>query len=221
MTTLALDIETYSSVDIKRSGVYPYAEAPDFQVLLLAYAFDDEPVQLVDLAQDEELPNQVYYALFDEAILKTAFNANFEITCLSRHFGRALDPRQWGCTMVQALSAGLPISLADVGRALSLPVDKQKLSTGTSLIRTLRTRKDGLPATLPCSRYPSATARQTTPRSVSCSANTVSRMWRPRERSGSGWRCTLSTRPNSGCGSWTRPLIVVVSRWTPIWSSRP
>jgi len=135
MTTLALDIETYSSVDIKRSGVYPYAEAPDFQVLLLAYAFDDEPVQLVDLAQDEELPNQVYYALFDEAILKTAFNANFEITCLSRHFGRALDPRQWGCTMVQALSAGLPMSLADVGRALSLPVDKQKLSTGTSLIR--------------------------------------------------------------------------------------
>lgn len=135
MRTLAIDIETYSSVDLKKSGVYRYAEAEDFTILIFGYAWDAGPVQIVDLAQGEELPITVLGALQSPEVIKTAFNANFERTCLARYFNEAMPPEQWQCTAVHALSLGLPMSLADVGRALGLPESKQKNSAGAALIR--------------------------------------------------------------------------------------
>lgn len=135
MTVLSIDIETYSDIDLMKSGVYPYAESESFQVLLFAYAFDDEPVKVIDLAQGEKIPEDVTEALFDEKTIKTAYNAAFERTCLAKHFGQAMPPEQWECTMAQALTLGLPISLAEVGKALKLPQDRQKSSAGTALIR--------------------------------------------------------------------------------------
>ncbi|MGS0745576.1 DNA polymerase [Syntrophomonas erecta subsp. sporosyntropha] len=135
MTALGIDIETYSDIDLKKSGVYRYAESENFRVLLFGYAYDDEPVKVIDLAQGEEIPRMVWEDLFDPAITKTAFNANFERVCLAKHFGQAMPPEQWQCTMVHALTLGLPMSLADVGKALNLTVDKQKMSEGKALIR--------------------------------------------------------------------------------------
>ena len=132
---LAIDIETYSSVDLRASGVYAYAESPDFEILLFGYAFDDEPVQVVDLACGEKLPQRVQDALRDPAILKTAFNANFERTCLSKYMGFRMEPEQWSCTAVMARELGLPSSLAAVGAVLGLPEEKAKLKTGDALIR--------------------------------------------------------------------------------------
>jgi DNA polymerase len=132
---LRLDIETYSSVDLMKCGVAKYAEAADFQVLLLAYAFDEGPIKVVDLAQGESIPPDVSDALFNPAITKSAFNANFEITCLSRHFAKALLPEQWRCTSVAALYLGLPNSLAAVARALKLEEKDQKMDGGALLIR--------------------------------------------------------------------------------------
>jgi len=135
MSTLRIDLETFSSVDLKKCGVARYVESPDFEILLFAYAFDDEPVQVVDLARGEPLPNDVMLALFDYRVTKTAYNAAFEIACLDRHFGkRSLDLRQWRCTSVHALYLGLPGNLADVGRVVGLAEDQQKMS-GWSLIR--------------------------------------------------------------------------------------
>lgn len=135
MRTLAIDIETYSSVSLLKSGVYAYAESPDFEILLFAYAFDDEPVTVVDLAQGEHLPKEVLGALFDGAVLKTAFNANFERTCISRWLSAAMPPQEWSCTAVMAKELGLPNSLDTVGAVIGLPEDKQKLKTGKALIR--------------------------------------------------------------------------------------
>ena len=123
---LAIDIETYSDIDLIKSGVYRYVESESFQVLLFGYAYDDKPVKVIDLAQGEEIPRIVWEDLFDPAVTKTAFNANFERVCLAKHFGQAMPPEQWQCTMVQALMLGLPMSLADVGKTLKLPTDKQK-----------------------------------------------------------------------------------------------
>lgn len=136
MTTLRVDLETFSSVDLKRCGVHKYVESPDFEILLFGYAFDDEPVQVVDLARGEELPGRVLEALFDYKVTKTAYNAAFEIACLERHFGKgSLDIRQWRCTSVHALYLGLPGNLGDVGKVVGLAEDKQKLMSGWSLIR--------------------------------------------------------------------------------------
>ena len=135
MRTLAIDIETYSSVSLIKSGVYAYAESPDFEILLFAYAFDDEPVTIVDLAQGERLPKVVLDALFDSTVLKTAFNANFERTCISRWLAMAMPPQEWSCTAVMAKELGLPNSLEAVGAVIGLPEDKQKLKTGKALIR--------------------------------------------------------------------------------------
>ena len=85
MKSLSIDIETYGSVDLTKSGVYAYANAPDFKILLFAYAFDDEEVKIIDLAQGEALPKEVMNALTDENILKTAYNANFERTCIGKY----------------------------------------------------------------------------------------------------------------------------------------
>lgn len=135
MATLSIDLETYSDVDLKKAGVYRYVESPNFQILLFGYAYDDGPVRVVDLASGENLPEFINQSMFDPADIKTAFNANFERVCLAKYYGRAMPPDQWSCTAVLALTLGLPQSLAEVGRALGLPEEKQKNSVGTALIR--------------------------------------------------------------------------------------
>lgn len=131
---LFIDIETFSSVDLSKSGVYKYVESPDFEVLLFAYAFDDEPVQLVDLASGEALPQHVVGALQDPTIIKYAYNAQFERVCLGKCWNLPVD--QWRCTMVHGLYLGYPAGLAVLAEALGLPQEKQKLRTGSTLIKT-------------------------------------------------------------------------------------
>lgn len=135
MRTLSIDIETYSPADLPSVGVYRYAAAPGFQVLLFAYAFGDEPVAVVDTTR-EELPDEVLFALMDPNVEKHAFNASFERVCLSRYVGlpegEYLDPAQWRCTMVQAAYYGAIGSLANVGGFLKIPVEKD--AAGTRLI---------------------------------------------------------------------------------------
>lgn len=135
MRTLSLDVETYSSVDLTTCGVYAYAEAQDFEILLFAYAFDNDPVRVVDLAQGEKLPPEALYALTDPGVVKTAYNANFERVCLARWLGRPMPPEQWRCTMAHAATLGLPGSLAGVADALRLSEDKKKMTAaGKALI---------------------------------------------------------------------------------------
>lgn len=143
---LAIDIETYSSADLPRTGVYKYAEAEDFEILLFAYSADGGPVEVVDLAQGEALPKEIREALFEPETLKHAFNAAFERVCLSRYLGlpagRYLDPGSWRCTQLRAAYFGLPLSLAGAGAALKLT--ERKLESGQALIRTFSLpRKDG------------------------------------------------------------------------------
>ena len=137
MKNLSIDIETYSSVNLAKSGVYRYAEAPDFEVLLFGYSADGAPVKVVDLTAGETLPADVRAALTDPAVTKWAFNAQFERVCLSRYLGyptgQYLDPSSWRCTMVWAATLGLPLSLEGVGAVLGL--EKQKLKEGKDLIR--------------------------------------------------------------------------------------
>lgn len=137
MKNLSIDLETYSSADISKSGVYRYCEAPDFEILLFAYSADGAPVQSVDLAHGEALPKEIRAALEDPTVTKWAFNASFERICLSRWLGLSsgtyLDPSQWCCSMVWSAYLGLPLSLAGVGAVLKL--EKQKLEAGRYLIR--------------------------------------------------------------------------------------
>lgn len=135
MKTLAIDIETYSSVSLQKSGVYAYAQSNDFEILLFGYAYDDGPVEVIDLARGQSLPQELQNALYDPEILKTAFNASFERTCLSAYLGRITPPEQWSCTAVMARELGLPGSLEAVGEVIGLPEDKQKAKTGRALIR--------------------------------------------------------------------------------------
>ena len=138
MESLSIDLETRSSVDISKSGVYRYAEAEDFAILLFAYAVDGGTVEVIDIANGEQIPQEILDALTDESIIKWAFNANFERVCLSRYLSdlgialdpfrdnhplskecaRFLSPRSWRCTMVWSAYMGLPLSLATVGRVL-------------------------------------------------------------------------------------------------------
>lgn len=129
---LAIDIETYSSVDLRKSGVYPYAESDDFEILLFAYAWGNGPVECIDLAQGETVPDEVLKALDNPSITKTAFNANFERTCIAAHFNKEMDPKQWRCTAVHALTLGLPGFLAGVAKAMN--IEEQKDTAGTTLI---------------------------------------------------------------------------------------
>ena len=153
MTHLSLDLETKSSVDIMKSGVYRYAEAEDFAILLFGYAVDSGAVQVIDVANGERIPQEILDALTDDKITKWAFNANFERVCLSRYLsdlGKRLDPSHenhplsrdrirflspcsWRCTMVWTAYMGLPLSLAAVGRVLGL--EEQKMTEGKALIR--------------------------------------------------------------------------------------
>ncbi len=152
MKTLSLDLETYSSVDLGKSSVYRYVESPDFDILLLGFSADGSQVQVVDLAQGEQIPPKIIDALSDERVHKWAFNANFERVCLSEWLRRNsyplhnehystpddpcmgyLDPVGWHCTMVWSAYLGLPLSLKDAGFVLGL--DKQKLTEGKDLIK--------------------------------------------------------------------------------------
>ena len=152
MKALSIDLETYSSVDLGKSSVYRYVESPDFDILLLGFSADGSQVQVVDLAQGEQIPPEIIDALSDERVHKWAFNANFERVCLSEWLRRNsyplhnehystpddpcmgyLDPVGWHCTMVWSAYLGLPLSLKDAGFALGL--DKQKLTEGKDLIK--------------------------------------------------------------------------------------
>ena len=133
MRTLSIDIETYSPISLAKSGVYKYCNHPDFEILLFSYAIDDCAVRTVDLASGEQLPAEILRALDDPAVVKWAYNAAFERTCLSAYLGRRLDPAGWRCSMVWAATLGLPLSLKDVGTVLNL--DAQKMSEGKNLIK--------------------------------------------------------------------------------------
>ena len=137
MRTLSLDLETYSSADLNKTGVYRYVESPDFSILLFGYSVDDGDVQVIDLASGETVPEEVIAALTDDTVEKWAFNSSFERVCLSRFIGlpngEYLDPLSWKCSMVWSAYMGLPLSLEGVGAVLGL--EKQKLSEGKDLIR--------------------------------------------------------------------------------------
>lgn len=137
MKSLSLDLETYSSVNLTKSGVYKYTASPDFEILLFAYSVDGQVVKVVDLASGESIPKEIINALYDDNIIKWAFNAAFERICLSRYLGfptgEYLNPSSWRCSMIWSATLGLPLSLEGVGAVLGL--DKQKLSEGKSLIR--------------------------------------------------------------------------------------
>ena len=134
---LSVDIETFSSVDLGKSGVYRYAESEDFEILLFGYSVNGSPVRVVDLACGENLPEEIRKAISDPTVMKWAFNAQFERICLSRFLGMPtgeyLDPVSWHCTMIWSATLGLPMSLAGVGTVLGL--EKQKLTEGKELIR--------------------------------------------------------------------------------------
>lgn len=130
---LAIDLETYSDVDLAKCGVYAYVESPSFEILLMAYSFDDEDTKIIDLACGEKIPTHVSSAIFNDNITKTAFNAAFERICLSRHFGKYLSPESWSCTAVMAAMMALPMSLDKVGQVLGLK--EKKMKEGRDLIR--------------------------------------------------------------------------------------
>lgn len=155
---MGVDIETYSSVDLQKSGVRPYTESPDFTILLIGYKVDGQPTRILDLADNGDgeptllppvpsgLPagdlDEFLCLLTNPEVTKTAYNAAFERTCLARYFARPMPPEQWRCTMVQAATLGLPGALAQVGAALGL--EKQKLTEGAELIRYFcKPAKDG------------------------------------------------------------------------------
>ena len=133
MKSLGIDLETFSSVDLLKCGVYRYASSPDFEILLFGFSVDGGDVRVVDLACGEEIPADIIEALSDDSVIKWSYNNNFERVCLSNYFGTWFEPGSWRCTMVWAAYLGLPRSLADVGAVLGL--EKQKLTEGKDLIR--------------------------------------------------------------------------------------
>lgn len=135
MHHLSIDLETFSSVSIKKAGAQAYLRSPDFEILLFAYSLDGGPSTVIDLACGEKVPWWLYDALINPDYIKHAYNAAFEWGCLSHHMGVKLPPSQWRDTMLHSLYCGYPASLDAAGRALGLPEDKQKLNTGKALIR--------------------------------------------------------------------------------------
>ena len=133
MESISLDIETYSSVDLSKSGVYKYAESKDFDIILFAYSVDYGEIKVIDLTKGEEIPQDIKLALKDIHVKKWAFNANFERVCLSKYLREDLNPVGWRCSMVLSAYVGLPLSLEAVGSVLNLPY--QKLKEGKSLIK--------------------------------------------------------------------------------------
>lgn len=140
MRTLAIDVETYCELDIKNVGAYRYCEHPSFEIMLFAYAYDDEPVRIIDFMNGETLPFEIIEDLENPDVLKTAFNANFERNAIigDGYWTNGISdmkPAQWDCTMIQALRMGLPGSLDMVGKALNFQEDKQKMKEGKALIQ--------------------------------------------------------------------------------------
>ena len=133
MESISLDIETYSSVDLSKSGVYKYAESKDFDIILFAYSVDYGEIKVIDLTKGEEIPQDIKLAFKDIHVKKWAFNANFERVCLSKYLREDLSPVGWRCSMVLSAYVGLPLSLEAVGSVLNLPY--QKLKEGKSLIK--------------------------------------------------------------------------------------
>ena len=153
VNSLSLDLETFSSVDLSKCGVYKYAESPDFEILLFGYSVDNGEVRTIDLAQGEKIPQEIIDALVSDEVIKWAFNANFERVCLSRYLrdlgislnpfhdnhplstgcARFLNPKGWKCSMVWAATMGLPLSLKGVGAVLKL--EDQKMDEGKALIK--------------------------------------------------------------------------------------
>lgn len=133
MQNLSIDIETYSSVNLQKAGVYKYAESPDFDILLFGYSVDGGAVQVIDFACGEKIPAEIVDALSDESVIKWAFNAQFERVCLSNYLDTWLSPDSWHCTMVWSATLDLPLSLEGVGAVLGL--EKQKLTEGKNLIK--------------------------------------------------------------------------------------
>lgn len=137
MRTFSIDIETYSSVNLQKSGVYKYASSEDFEILLFGYSVDGGEVQVVDLALGETIPQEILDALQDDDVIKWAFNASFERICLSAFIGMPvgeyLSPKSWRCSMIWSATLGLPLSLEGVGAVLGL--EKQKLIEGKNLIK--------------------------------------------------------------------------------------
>lgn len=131
---LSIDIETKSSVDITKAGAYRYAQSEDFEILLFAYKYDEEDVQLVDLTVEERIPERILTALMNPNVVKHAYNAAFEWYCLNTA-GYRTPLEQWNCTMIHGLYCGYAAGLDATGKAIGLPQDKQKLSTGKALIR--------------------------------------------------------------------------------------
>ena len=146
---MSVDIETYCDVDISKSGVYAYAESPSFEILLIAYKIDDQPVKVLETWDRSWQADRLHLsrmkwargcaefwdALTSADVVKYAYNANFERTCLSAWTGHEMPPEEWRCTMVHAATLGLPGSLGAVGQALGLPEDKQKDKSGKALIQ--------------------------------------------------------------------------------------
>lgn len=134
---LSIDIETFSSVDLGKCGVYKYASSPDFEILLFGFSIDGGEVTVIDIASGEEIPKDIIAAIYDETVIKWAFNAQFERICLSHYLGHTvgdyLDPESWRCSMIWSAYMGLPLSLEGAGSVIGL--EKQKLSEGKDLIR--------------------------------------------------------------------------------------
>ena len=130
---LAMDLETYSDVDIKECGLYKYTESDAFEILLFGYSIDDGPVQIIDLTAGEEIPEDIVRMICDDNTIKTSFNANFEMACLSRHLGVDLQPESWRCSAAQAHILALPMSLMGVGEVLGF--EKKKMEEGKELIK--------------------------------------------------------------------------------------
>lgn len=133
--TLSIDLETYSEIDIAKCGSFRYIDDESFEILLLGYAFDDEPVTVIDLTADEEVPADFLAALYDPEVTKTAWNCAFERFSLWKHFGRYCPPEQWSDTMILSAVCGLPLGLGEAGKALRLEADEAKDREGKALIR--------------------------------------------------------------------------------------
>ncbi|WP_373598205.1 DNA polymerase [Paraclostridium bifermentans] len=139
MKILSIDIETYCEKDLAKSSVYSYVEHESFEITLFAYAYDDEEVKIIDLKHGEKIPKSIEKDLYDENIIKSAFNANFERICLSKYFKKLIPPSNFRCTMVNAMYIGLPQSLDKVAKILNL--ENQKMSEGKKLIKIFSTNK--------------------------------------------------------------------------------
>lgn len=140
MKHLSIDIETYSETDLGNCGLYKYVEDESFEILLFAYSYDFGEVQIVDLANGESLPIDLQYALFNPDVVKHAYNAAFEIACLSKFFNLTREQtvewyKHWQCTLIHGYYCSFPGGLAKIGEAVGLPEDKKKMSVGKALIR--------------------------------------------------------------------------------------